>query len=180
MKTGYFISILLTVIWSFSCSSKNEISPELQTALKNFSTSSYQIVVDISCRKETFSIVIDNGTFFNILLQRGLVKDQEDYSSKIIEILKKNKKIFLENKDWEMIKSYSVPKDNSLEYQLKNDSLSFVNKYFENHMFRSKAFSFSEEKAVIYYLFKKGIYCKRDCITGYTFLSSPIMANKPQ
>lgn len=168
------ISILIISILTISCNTKETVPVELKSAIRSISTSSYEIVVDIKCGSESFPIVISNNSLFNILLQSRIVHNQEDYSNKIIKSIERNKSIELDVKDKEMIKSYAVTKNDTIESFLKNNHKAFINKYFENNWFKSENFSFQEEKAVIYYLFINKIYCRMDCVSGYILIANKI------
>ena len=111
---------------------------------------------------------------FLIVRDEGLVKTQKDYFDLIIGKITKNEALVLNGKDEEILKDYSVIKNDSIETLLKRNRNEFLNKYFENGRFKSEEFSFIQEQAVVYYLFNDEIYCRRDCGSGYIFIASKL------
>jgi len=167
-----YIQILCLFILLASCISVEKKPDKLLSILNNISTSSYFIAIDVKCSNEVFPIIDTNNSLFLMLRKRGIIKDQNDYIVMMLRLLKNNEPIFFTEKDREVLKSCSVTKNDSLDISLKSDKDAFWDKYFENNRFKSEEFSFDQAKAVIYYLFKNGIYCKRDCNSGYVFIDS--------
>ena len=165
---------LAFAVSSISCSSKENITNDLKLAIKNISTSSSFIAIEVSCGKDTFPILIGNNILYLIVRDEGLIKSEEEYFDLMIEKIIKKKIIVIRKTDDEILKSYSVSKNDSIGTFLKTDRNKFLNKYFENGRFKSEEFSFIQETAVIYYLFNDGIYCQRDCESGYIFIASKL------
>jgi hypothetical protein len=162
-----YIVIYCLVMLSISCNYYNkENIKELESILSNLTTSSFYIAVDVNCGNETFPIVIPNDSFYSIMIKRGLVKDQDDYINKTVKTILKHKSIHFDIKDKEILKSYSILKNDTLSSSLEKNKEEFINKYFANNSLNTKEVTFEQEKAIIYYLFKKRIYCKKDCLSG--------------
>lgn len=165
------ILLLLMLGLLSSCKSYDaEQKEELQIVLGNLSTSSFIITVDVKCGNEKFPIVIDNESLFYILFQRKDVKNKEDYINEVTRIITKKQVINFDMADKEMIKSYSVTLNDSIETFLNDNKEGFISKYFEDNWLKSEEISFIHKKAILYYLFKNKIYCKRDCVSGYIFI----------
>lgn len=161
-------SIVLTIV---SCDHLNQKGiEEMQLILSNFSTSSIFIAVDVTCKKETFPIVITNNTFYNILLQSGIVKNQEEYTEKVMDNILKRKMLIVNDTDEEILKGYLVIKNDSLNNSIGKNKKDFINKYFSGNKLRTREISFLEEKNIIYCLFISRTYCRRDCVSGDIFL----------
>ena len=159
------------IFQSISCNhAKKDLIKELQSILSNFSTSSFFIPVDVTIENETFPIVITNNSFYNILLQSGIVKNQEEYTDKIINNILKKESILCKIKYIEILKEYSVLKNDTLKIFLTKYKNDFLNKYFINNRLKTNEVSFIQEKAIIYYLFNSRIYCRRDCVSGSIFI----------
>lgn len=177
-----YLVFLVFVMSSISCISKRNITDDLKLVIENISTSSSFIAIEVSSGKDTFPILIGNNMLYLIVRDEGLVKSQEDYFDLMIERITKKKILVIRKTDEEILKSYSVIKNDSIGTFLKTDRNKFLNKYFENGRFKSEEFSFIQEAAVLYYLFKDGIYCQRDCESGYIFIASKLdeLYNKQQ
>jgi hypothetical protein len=162
-----YIVIYCIVMLSISCNYYNkENTKELKSILSNLSTSSFFIAVDVKCGNETFPIVIANDSFYSIMIKRGLVKDQVDYINKTVKTILKHKSIHFDIQDKEILKNYAILRNDTLSTSLEKNKEEFINKYFINNSLKTKEVAFEQEKAIIYYLFNKRIYCKKDCLSG--------------
>jgi hypothetical protein len=166
------IAIIYLSFFSVACNTDVKKTDELIDILNNISTSSYFIAIDVKCGEETFTITITNNIFYLMLKDEKLLKNDDHYSSMMIKKIINNEAITFNKSNKEILDGYSVIKNDSLEIFLKTNKDAFLNKYFENSRFKSEEFSFDQAKAIIYYLFKKGIYCRRDCNSGYVFIDS--------
>ena len=159
------------VIISTSCQYYNKnIIKDLKIILGDFSTSSFCIALDVKCGTEEFPIVINNDSFYDILLQRGLVNNQEDYIKKITKKIAGKESILFDKRDEKILQDYSLIKNDTLSISIKKDKKDFIEKYFHNNSLKTKEISYAQEKAIIFYLFNNRIYCKKDCITGNIFI----------
>ncbi len=159
------------ILLSISCNRNNgDITKELKSVLSNLSTSSFFIAVDITCGSETYPVVVPNHSFYNMLLQRGIVKSQEGYIDKMINNIVKKEPVMFDTKDSEMIKGYSVIKDDTLNISLKKDKTGLIRKYFVDNKLKTSEVSYMQRKAIIYYLFNNRTYCRMDCVSGTIFI----------
>jgi hypothetical protein len=172
MKKKYLkYAVFSLVVILTSCSGYNKnIIKDLEVVLGDFSTSSFCIVVDVRCGTEEFPIVINNDAFYDMMLQRRLVNNQEDYIMKITKKIASKESILFENRDETILQDYSLIKNDTLSISVKKDKKAFIQKYFSNNLLKTKEISYAQEKAIIFYLFNSRIYCKKDCITGNIFI----------
>jgi len=170
MKKFKIFLALFTVTMILACN-KTNYENELLLVLSDKSTSGFFISIDVNCEKETFPIVINNSSLYNILFKRKVVKSQEEYSDMISQKIIKKDALQFDAEDNEMLKGYSIIMDDSLEIYLKMAPKKIINEYFGNERFKSEVFTFDQEKEIIYCLFKNRIYCRRDCVSGYVFIT---------
>lgn len=160
--TAFSFLIVLT-----SCQSCNKsMIKDLQIILGDFSTSSFCIAVDVKCGAEEFPIVINNDSFYDIMLQRGFVNNQEDYIKQITEKIARKESVLFDKRDETILQDYSLIKNDTLSISIKKDKKAFIEKYFHDNTLKTKEISYAQEKVVIFYLFNNRTYCKKDCITG--------------
>ena len=105
--------------------------------------------------------------------QRRIIQTQEEYRDKIFAYITNNKPIVFGINDKAILKSYYVAQDDTLNKSLKKDKDAFIDRYFIDNKLKSEDISFTKEKAIIYYLFNNGTYCKRDDISGSIFIRVP-------
>jgi hypothetical protein len=173
MKYLKYVAVYCLVTMVVSCHNydKNAIN-ELQLVLGDFSTSSFFIAIDVKCGNEVFPIIINNDSFYNIMLQKRLVYNQEDYTKKITKKIIKKESILFDKKDETILKNYSILENDTLNISLKENKDDIIKKYFSNNLLKTKEISYTQEKAIILSLFNNRIYCKKDCVSGSIFIVS--------
>ena len=163
----YIVIYCLVMLMTVSCNYSNkENTKELESILSNLSTSSFFIAVDVKCGNETFPIVIANDSFYRIMIKSGLVRDQDDYINKNVKTILKHKSIHFDIQDKEILKNFVILRNDTIRISLDKNKEEFINKYFTNNSLKTNEVAFEQEKAIVYYLFNKRIYCKKDCLSG--------------
>jgi hypothetical protein len=175
--------ILIFFFLLCSCNSnekkkENGRSKFYRQATSNFSTSSYFIVLDVINNNDTFPIVIQNGDLYYRLIQSRIVKNEEDFQNKMLEILENNSYLNLNSKKMPFLNDYRATKNDSIDSSALTNSGQLSKLFFTDKVLIRGKFSFSKKKSIIYYLFKSEILCHEDCVTGDILVNDSLFIQK--
>ena len=107
-----------------------------------------------------------------MMFERRMVDTRDEYVTEITKyIMNKEPVIFNSTKDKEILESYKVYENDTLKNLLTRDRKKFINKFFVKKRLNTENLSFTEEKAIIYYLFNTRIYCIKNCTSGEVSLA---------
>lgn len=175
MKIGIYI-LLCGLFSSCSINKPHNDCQYFNYVTENLSTSSNYISIKVNVNDSLLNIVIKNNDFYYILATYSFVKTEDEYKQ-IVRNSFKESKPFIINKELAnqiRLRDYEVVVDSSLNSLLALNKIEILTKYFVNGVMKSTEVSFTEQKRIIYYLFKHGIPCHQDCSSGSIIIKDTV------